>query len=174
MTVSPRTFTEHYLRLLSCPQDTIAALGDGRINLFEALQLARITPKATGMSGSGATKLRARVLASHVASHGSAKQLYERINELLGKSKAPEPTTGSAAFYKRGEGDGEFEELDAETDAFLSDPSAMFADQLRQIAFEMARIEVEEITEAETDALLDLLDQLYLRASKISRRTREQ
>ena len=51
--VSPRTFTEHYLRLLSCPQDTIAALGDGRINLFEALQLARITPKATGMSGSG-------------------------------------------------------------------------------------------------------------------------
>jgi hypothetical protein len=171
--VSPRTFTEHYLRLLSCPQDGVAALLDGRINLFEALQLARITPKTTGMSSAGATKLRQRVLAAHVAARGSAKQLYERVNELLGKTRVPEPV-GSGAFYRPGsysdDADGE---IDPETDAYLSDPGALFADQLRQIAIEMARIDPEEITEAETTQLFDQLDQLYLRTSKIARRTRD-
>ncbi len=169
--VSPRTFTEHYLRLLTCPQDAIAALLDGRINLFEALQLARITPKTTTMSASGATKLRARVLAAHVAARGSAKQLYERVNELLGKPRTPVPAPSGASVYRSHDGDDD--ELDPETDAYLSDPGALFADQLRQIAIEMARIEPEEITEAETTALFDLLDHLYLRASKIARRTRE-
>jgi len=170
--VSPRTFTEHYVRLLACPQDAIAGLIDGRINLFEALQLARITPKTTGMSASGATKLRARVLAAHVAARGSAKQLYERVNELLGKPRTPVQPPSGTGFYHRG-ADGDDEELDPETDAYLTDPGALFADQLRQIAIEMARIEPEEVTEAETTALFDLLDQLYLRASKIARRTRE-
>jgi hypothetical protein len=172
--VSPRTFTEHYLRLLACPQDAVEALLDGRINLFEALQLARITTKSTGMSSSGASKLRSRVLAAHVAARGSAKQLYERVNELLGKPRTPEPGPRDASVYRRGmDGGDEDEELDAETDAYLSDPGALFADQLRQVAIEMARIDPEEITEAESTALFDLLDQLYLRASKVARRTRE-
>lgn len=171
-TVSPRTFTEHYLRLLSCPSDAISALQDGRLNLFEALQLARITSKATGMTSSGAAKLRARVLTAHVAGRGSARQLYERINELLGKPRSSQSSGPDRSAYTRPVGDGD-EELDAETDAYLSDPGALFADQLRQIAIEMARIEPDEVTEAETTALFDLLDQLYLRASRISRRTRE-
>lgn len=170
--VSPRTFTEHYIRLLACPKDAVEAIGDGRINLFEALQLARISAKSTGMSGSGAAKLRTRVLGAHVASQGSAKQLYERVNELLGKPRVPESGGHETSYYNRGLEPGE-EELDAETDAYLTDPGALFSDQLRQIAIEMARIDVGEITEAETSALFDLLDQLYLRASKIARRTRE-
>lgn len=172
-TVSPRTFTEHYLRLLSCPADALDAIADGRINLFEALQLARITPKTTGMSVSGATKLRQRVLAAHVASQGSAKQLYERINELLGKPRTPQATPSGSAAYTRGLEPGD-DEIDAETDAYLSDPGALFADQLRQVAIEMARIDPEQLTEAETSSLFDLLDQLYLRASKLARKTREQ
>ncbi|HQR40016.1 MAG TPA: hypothetical protein PLF26_16650 [Blastocatellia bacterium] len=171
-TVSARTFTEHYLRLLSCPAAAVAALQDGRLNLFEALQLARITSKTTGMTSSGAAKLRARVLAAHVAGRGSARQLYERINELLGKPRTSQASAPDRSAYAR-PGDDEDDDLDAETDAYLSDPGAMFADQLRQVAIEMARIEPEQITEAESTALFDLLDQLYLRASKISRRTRE-
>ena len=172
--VSPRTFTEHYLRLLTCPKDALDAIADGRINLFEALQLARITPKTTEMSPSGATKLRQRVLAAHVASQGSAKQLYERVNELLGKPRTPQATPSGSAAYTRGlEGGGE-DEIDAEIDAYLSDPGALFADQLRQVAIEMARIDPEQLSEAETSSLFDLLDQLYLRASKLARKTREQ
>jgi hypothetical protein len=169
--VSPRTFTEHYLRLLTCPADTIAAIADGRINLFEALQLARITAKSTGMGSSGAAKLRQRVLAAHVAGHGSARQLYERINELLGKPRTPQATP-AASVYTQGLEPGD-DEIDAETDAYLSDPGALFSDQLRQIAIELARIDAELLNEAETTSLFDLLDSLYLRASKLARKTRE-
>lgn len=167
--VSPRTFTEHYLRLLACPADAVSALGDGRINLFEALQLARLTPRATGMSSSGASKLRARILAAHVASHASARQLYERINDLLGRSRGPARTRTAAVDVPAPV--TEADEIDVESEAYLADPGALFADQLRQITIEMARIDSEAITEAETTALFDLLDQLYLRASKVARRT---
>lgn len=170
--VSPRTFTEHYLRLLSCPADVSAALVDGRINLFEALQLARLTPAAAGLTSSGASKLRSRVLAAHVASHASARQLYERINDLLGRSRRPE--AGSPIdTAEPAEAASEAEEIDAETDAYLADPGALFADQLRQISIELARIDSDEITDAESSALFDLLDQLYLRASKVARRTND-
>lgn len=171
--VSPRTFTEHYLRLLACPQDAVAALLDGRINLFEALQLARITAKTTSMSSSGASKLRQRVLAAHVASRGSAKQLYERINELLGKPRTPEPAPSAGAFYRPGSYSDDDDGLDPETDAYLTDPGALFSDQLRQIAIELARIDPDDITESETTQLFDLLDQLYLRASKLAKRARD-
>ena len=50
---------------------------------------------------------------------------------------------------------------------------ALFADQLRQISIELARIDSDEITDAESSALFDLLDQLYLRASRIARRTND-
>jgi len=110
-----------------------------------------------------------------VASRGSAKQLYERVNDLLGKPRTPTPSARDASVYggmSVASGDAD-EELDAETDAYLSDPGALFADQLRQVAIEMARIDPEAITEAESTALFDLLDQLYLRATKVARRTRE-
>lgn len=170
--VSPRTFTEHYLRLLACPADVASALGDGRINLFEALQLARLTPKAAGLTASGASKLRSRVLAAHVASHASARQLYERINDLLGRTRASDGEVPEEAAAPRAAAP-EVEEIDAETEAYLADPGALFADQLRQISIELARIDSDEITDAESSALFDLLDQLYLRASRIARRTND-
>lgn len=169
--ISARTFTEHYLRLLSCPKDAIDALLDERINLFEALQLARITPKTTEMTSSGAAKLRQRVLLAHIASKGSAKQLYERINELLGKHRGSDGAATKASVFAR-EDWGE-DEIDPETDAYLTDPGALFADQLRQVAIEMAKIDPAEITEAEQTALFDLLDQLYLKVTKVARRTSE-
>lgn len=169
--VSPRTFTEHYLRLLACPADVASALGDGRINLFEALQLARLTPKSAGLTASGASKLRSRVLAAHVASQASARQLYERINDLLDRTREStraESTDSPAAALTT-----DIEEIDAETEAYLADPGALFADQLRQISIELARIDSDAITDAESSSLFDLLDQLYLRSSRIARRTND-
>lgn len=169
--VSPRTFTEHYLRLLTCPADVASALVDGRINLFEALQLARLTPKAAALTPSGAAKLRSRILAAHVASHASARQLYERINDLLERPRSSEREEVHEA--KAPQADAGFEEIDAETEAYLADPGALFADQLRQISIELARIDSDAITDAESSALFDLLDQLYLRSSRIARRTND-
>lgn len=170
--VSPRTFTEHYLRLLTCPADVASALGDGRINLFEALQLSRITPKSAGLTSPGASKLRSRVLAAHVASQASARQLYERINDLLDRKAKPASDARSDEYVSTALSD-DFEVIDAETEAYLSDPGALFADQLRQISIELARIDSDAITDAESSSLFDLLDQLYLRSSRIARRTND-
>jgi len=170
--VSPRTFTEHYLRLLACPADVASALGDGRINLFEALQLSRITPKSAGLTSPGASKLRSRVLAAHLASQASARQLYERINDLLDRKAKPAGDARSDEHVSTALSD-DFEVIDAETEAYLSDPGALFADQLRQISIELARIDSDEITDAESSSLFDLLDQLYLRSSRIARRTND-
>jgi len=166
--VSPRTFTEHYVRLLSCPPDVLAPLADTRINLFEALQLARISAKATDMTPAGASRLRSRVLASHLASHASARQLYERVNALLSPAdtRRTEPTPHAVDSDEY-----EGAEIDDEVDAYAADPGALFADQLRQVALALSQIDADEITESETDAILDLLDQIYLRATKVAKRS---
>jgi hypothetical protein len=165
--VSPRTFTEHYIRLLSCPHDVLEPLADARINLFEALQLARIHAKATGMTPAGATRLRGRILSSHITSQASARQLYERVNALL------DPDAGSSAkAHTSRPGDfDEGSEIDDEVEAYTADPGALFADQLRQIALALSQIDADAITEAETGAILDLLDQLYLKATKAAKRS---
>lgn len=167
--VSPRTFTEHYIRLLGCPPDVLAPLADAQINLFEALQLARINAKATDMTPAGAARLRGRVLASHLASHASARQLYERVNVLLSPNERVRADSPQSAA-PGDEYDGA--EIDDEVDAYAADPGALFADQLRQVALALAQVDAEEVSETETSAILDLLDQIYLRATKIARRSK--
>jgi hypothetical protein len=165
--VSPRTFTEHYIRLLSCPHDVLEPLADARINLFEALPLARIHANATGMTPAGATRLRGRILSSHITSQASARQLYERVNALL------DPDAGSSAKSHTSR-PGDFDdgaEIDDEVEAYTADPGALFADQLRQIALALSQIDADAITEAETGGILDLLDQLYLKATKAAKRS---
>jgi hypothetical protein len=147
----------------------LTPLADARINLFEALQLTRIKGSTTGMTPAGAARLRARVLASHLASQASARQLYERVNALLeadAHGSAPAPKPGAPAPEYEGV------DIDDEVDAYTADPGALFADQLRQVALALSQIDPDAVTESETSAILDLLDQLYLKATKASRRGR--
>jgi hypothetical protein len=177
--VSPRTFTEQYIRLLACPEDILSSLGKGHINLFEALQLARIKAKKGDFDEAGAARLRARVLEAHLAARGSARQLYERIDALLGtKIHGPRAGGGLAvrggAFVERADGETEdVDEIDSLTEAYLAQPGALFADQLRQVTFALSHLEAADVSEADTTAILDLLDQLYLRATRAARRARE-
>jgi hypothetical protein len=46
------SFIDHYLRLLDFPSDLLATLSSGNINLFEASQLARLTPERLNASPS--------------------------------------------------------------------------------------------------------------------------
>jgi hypothetical protein len=72
----------------------------------------------------------------------------------------------------RGDGDHEGVEIDDEVDAYTADPGALFADQLRQVALALSQIDPDSMTETETGAILDLLDQLYLKATRAARRAR--
>lgn len=162
--VSGRTFAENYLRLLACPPDVLAPLERGQINLFEALQLSRIRPPAPPVSEREAGDLRARVLSAHLAERASARQLAERVDALLGRERTPPvPPPRERAEPDPG---------DPTVDEFLADPGALFADQLRQVAAALSQVDPAVLSEAEVDELLDLLDQLYLRTLKASRKGR--
>jgi hypothetical protein len=166
--VSARTFTEHYLRLLACPQDIIEAIQDGRINLFEALQLARIKPSTTGLSSSGAARLRSRALAAHITGQGSARQLYERVSSLLTTKDDKARTSADRSATPDDAYDGA--DVDAEVEAYIADPGALFADQLRQVSMALAQLDASSIGDDDVTAILDLLDQLYLRVVRAARR----
>ena len=176
--VSPRTFTEHYLRLLACPRDVLAALSDGRINLFEALQLARITPAATGLSDTAAAGLRGRILAAHLSGKGSARQLYERVSALLGRESEGAASAQRAAPAAAGHTSGLPDEAewagpaDGLPEAYPLEPGALFTDQLRQVSAALAALDPEAVSEADSAAILDLLDQLYLQVTRAARRAR--
>lgn len=60
------SFIDHYLRLLDFPSDVLDALSSGDINLFEASQLARLTPERLGTSSSQAKKTRSGLLSTHL------------------------------------------------------------------------------------------------------------
>ena len=157
--VSGRTFVENYLRLLDSPADVVEALESGKINLFEALQLARIRPETAETTAREAAQLRAKILQTHLVEHASARQLSERIDTMLGR-------TAVAPQVRRREPEEDDEPIDEGIDQYISDPSALFADQLRQVAAALSELDPDAIPEDEITAILDLLDKLYLHAIK--------
>jgi hypothetical protein len=64
--ISLSSFVDHYLRMLDFPSDVIEALGNGEINLFEASQLARITPQRLNSTLSQAKRTRIELLSAHL------------------------------------------------------------------------------------------------------------
>src|SRR5437763_12509824 len=54
--VSLNSFAGQYLQILDFPSDVQAALADGRINLHEAAQLARLTKERLGCSSAEARR----------------------------------------------------------------------------------------------------------------------
>jgi len=57
--ISAASFVDHYLRLLEFPADVTEALASREINLFEAKQLARITPERLQATSGQARRTRA-------------------------------------------------------------------------------------------------------------------
>lgn len=145
--VSLSSFVDHYLRVLGFPSDLSDALGRGDINLFEAEQLARLTPERFNNSSARAKRARADLLAAHVQARLSGARLRERINEMLKKA-------GDIAMA---EDEVVLETLDLE-DFDPHDPTHLFYDEIKRLGFALREIRPEDLTD-------DLLDE-YLRASE--------
>lgn len=64
------------------------ALENGKINLFEAEQLARVTAERLRASLSQANRTRSELLSSHLQTKASGERLRQRVNELLRASSA--------------------------------------------------------------------------------------
>jgi hypothetical protein len=156
--ISLSSFVDHYLRLLDFPADVLAALSEGEINLFEAAQLARVTPLRLTSSASHATHRRAQLLSTHLQTKESGPGLRERVNELLRPS----------AIEAQG---GEVTDLELNLEDFDPyDPTHLFWDQIKQLGFALREISPNDVFDEEIDELLKACEPILTILARIHRR----
>jgi hypothetical protein len=152
------SFIDHYLRLLDFPSDVQAALSTGDINLFEASQLARLTPERLGASPSQAKRTRSELLSTHLQAKLSGERLRQRVAEILRVSSAE---AGDSAENHLG--------LDLE-DFDPYDPTHLFWDQIKQLGFALRDIRREDVADEEIDELLKASEPVLTILARIQKR----
>lgn len=166
-----RTFVDHYLRVLAFPADVRDALERGQLNLFEAEQLARVTPAALGVPPGEARTLRRRLLRAHLQSKDSGAQLRARVSALLA-SASPAPSAErverfspevleAAALLE--------EELGGGAEAIEADPSSVFFDLISTIAHALKDVDPDAISEHDQERIFEHGDGILLILNKIRR-----
>jgi hypothetical protein len=156
--ISLASFVDHYLRLLDFPADVVQALSSGNINLFEAEQLARITPERLSISSGQAKRTRTDLISTHLQTKSAGGRLRQRVGELLCASSAEVGIT-----------EGTNPELDLE-DFDPYDPTHLFWDQIKQLGFALRGIRREDVTEEEVDELLRASEPILTILARIQRR----
>jgi hypothetical protein len=156
--ISLSSFVDHYLRLLDFPADIIQPLLSSQINLFEAAQLARVTPKSLGSASAQARRRRADLLSTHLQTNESGPGLRQRVKELLRASAEKAPADEVVVA-----------ELDLE-DFDPYDPTHLFWDQIKQLGFALRAIRPQDVTEEEIDELLRVSEPVLTVLARIQRR----
>ena len=159
--ISVRSFVGQYLPILEFPLDVRDALGRGDVNLFEAHQLARLTPRKLGGTEAEARTLREKMLESHLLAQGSGSLLRARVKEVLGELREPDPTETEALAV------GKADEL---LEADPLDASHLFFEELRMISRALRGIGPGEITDEDLAEIMPAVDQITLTLQKIERR----
>lgn len=162
--ISFASFVDHYLRLLDFPADVVEVLANGEINLFEAEQLARVTPDRLKVTSGQAKRTRAELLSSHLQTRASGDRLRRRVNELL---RTPAAETGQTT------GDNAATDSDDLEDFDPYDSTHLFWEQLKQLGFAFREIRREDVTDEEIEELLKASEPILATLSRIRRR-REQ
>jgi hypothetical protein len=156
--ISVASFVDHYLRLPDFPADVLQALAAGEINLFEAAQLARLTPARLGVSPAQAKRTRADLLAAHLQTKLSGSRLRERVLEML-RGAPPKPSADKEVAP-----DEDLEDFDP------YDPTHLFWDQIKQLGFAFREIRRGDVTDEEIEELLKASEPILAILSRIRRR----
>jgi len=157
--ISISSFIDHYLRLLDFPADVLEALSSGDINLFEASQLARLTPERLNVSPPQAKHTRKELLSTHLQARLSSGSLRQRVAELLLSS-----STEAAADASENSQDIDLEDFDP------YDPTHLFWDQIKQLGFALRDIRREDVMDKEIDELLRASEPVLTVLARIQRR----
>ena len=158
--ISFASFVDHYLRLLNFPADVVEALESGDINLFEAEQLARVTPDRLRVASGPAKVTRAELLSSHLQTKASGSRLRHRVNELLRASAAESAETVASST-------GALEDLE---DFDPYDSTHLFWEQLKQLGFAFREIRREDVSDEEIEELLKASEPILAILNRIRRR----
>ncbi len=163
--VSLNSFLGQYLLILDFPSDVLDALSDGRLNLQEAAQLARLTSGRLACTEVEARRTRRELLQSHVAVQGSQTRLRARVKELLGEVAAsPVSSEGMAAAVAKAD---ELLEVDP------GDSRHMFWEEMKRLFYAMKEIEPEDLDEETMDDFLAAMDGVSNVIVRIERRRQE-
>ena len=157
--ISVASFVDHYLRLLDFPADLIDALARGDVNLFEAEQLARVTPAKINARPARAKRLRLELLSTQLQTKASGRGLRQRVDELFRGARAGAPPEEPAAK--------EFENLE---DFDPYDPAHLFWEQIKQLGFAFREIGRADVTDEEVEELLRVSDPVLSLLGRIRRR----
>jgi hypothetical protein len=157
--VSFSSFVDHYLRVLDFPSDVLDALKRGDLNLFEAEQLARLSPARLKVTQARAHRLRADLLNSHLQARLSGARLRARVNEIL------------AATQDRDQ-DVDMEEVVTEDleDFDPHDPTHLFFDEIKRLGFALRDIRPEDVTDELLEEFLTASEPLWGVITKIEKR----
>lgn len=150
--ISLNSFIGLYLRVLIFPPDIQAALAAAEINLFEAAQLARLTPERLGVSLPEARRQRAELLRAHLMAHGSQAALMARVSEQLGErvGKVVEGASEDLGYTV----------VDELLEVDPHDTRHMFWEELRRISFALRSVTPDDIDEKVLEDFLSASDQL--------------
>jgi hypothetical protein len=161
--LSLNSFIGQYLLILDFLPDVQDALSDGRANLQEAAQLARLTPGRLGRTPAEARRKRVEILQAHLAVQGSQTRLRERVREMLGESREPAAAEVEAAAVLK---------ADVLLEADPLDSTHLFYEELRRIGRALREVRPEDLTGEDLDALIPVLDELGAVLSQIEKRNR--
>lgn len=161
--VSLNSFIGQYLLILDFPSDVQDALSDGRANLQEAAQLARLTPERLGRTPAEARRTRGEILQAHLAVHGSQTRLRDRVREMLGESQEPAAAEVEATAVLK---------ADVLLEADPLDSTHLFYEELRRIGRALREVRPEDLTGEDLDALIPVIDELGAVLSQIERKNR--
>ncbi len=163
--VSLNSFIGQYLLILHFPPDVQEALSEGRVNLQEAAQLARLTPERLGCPPAEARRTRGEVLRAHAAVQGSQTRLRARVKELLGEvDSAAVSSEGMTAVVAKAD---ELLEVDP------SDVRHLFWEEMKRLFYAMREVEPEDLDADTMDDFLAAADGLSNVLVRIERRRQE-
>lgn len=163
--VSLNSFTGQYLPLLQFPSDVTDALAAGRINLQEAAQLARLTPRHLDCSPQEARARRSEVLRQHLAVQGSQTRLRTRVKELLGEAERADVSSDAMAAVVT--------KVDEMLEVDPSDARHMFWEEMKRLFYAMREIEPEDLDEETMNDFLAAIDGVSNVLFRVERRRQE-
>ena len=134
--ISVRSFVGQYLPILDFPRDVREPLERGKVNLFEAHQLARLTARRLGVTDGEARSHRRKLLEAHLRAQGSGARLRERVKESLGELTEPSVIEAERAAV---------EKVDELLEADPLDSTHLFFEELRRISRALRQIEPEDL-----------------------------
>lgn len=163
--VSLNSFTGQYIPLLQFPSDVTDALASGQLNLQEAAQLARLTPRRLDCSPQEARARRGEALRQHLAVQGSQTRLRAHVKEMLGEAGRSDVSSGAMA------------EVVTRVDEMLeidpSDGRHLFWEEMKRLFYAMREIEPDDLDEEMMDDFLAAVDGVSNVLLRVQRRRQD-